>query len=108
MPRFLTQFAYTAEAWQALVKNPVDREAAFRGLVEQMGGTFISLDYCFGDYDGMATFEAPDSVTAVSIALAVITPGHIKATKTTELFTMQEMTGALNTAGGVHYSAPRP
>lgn len=107
MPRFLTQFAYTHEAWQAMVKNPMDREAAFRGLVEQMGGTFVSLDYCFGDYDGVVIYEAPDSKIALSMVLAVITPGHLKATKTTELFTMKEMTDALKTAGGQHYSAPR-
>lgn len=107
MPRFLIQFAYTPEAWQALVKKPMDREAAFRGLAEQMGATFTSLDYCFGDYDGVVIFEAPDSKTALSIVLAAITPGHLKTTKTTELFTMQELTEALQTAGGVHYPGPQ-
>ncbi len=107
MPRFLTQFAYTPEAWQALVKNPMDREAAFRGLVEQTGGTVTSFDYCFGDYDGVVIIEAPDSKTALSIVLAAITPGHLKATKTTELFSMQELTGAVKTAGGVHYPGPQ-
>src|SRR5579872_353501 len=106
MPRFLTQFAYTREAWQALVKNPMDREAAFRRLVEQMGGTFTSLDYCFGDYDGVVIFEPPNSEAALSMVLAVITPGHLRATKTTELFTMREMTGALKVASGVHYPGP--
>ena len=106
MPRFLTQFAYTREAWQAMVNSPMDREAAFRGLVEQMGGSFVSLDYCFGEYDGVVVFDAPDSRAALSMVLAVITPGHLKETKTTELFTMQEMTDALKTAGKEHYSAP--
>jgi len=107
MARYMLQFAYTPEAWQALVKNPMDREAAFRGLAEQMGATFISLDYCFGDYDGIAVVEAPDSKTALAIVLAAITPGHLKATRTTELFTMQEVTGALQAAGGVHYPGPQ-
>lgn len=107
MPRFLLQFSYTPEAWQALVKNPMDREVAFRDLAEQMGGTLISLDYCFGDYDGVVITEAPDSKTALSIVLAAITPGHLKETKTTELFTMQELTGALKRAGGVHYPGPQ-
>jgi uncharacterized protein with GYD domain len=106
MPRYLTQFAYTREAWQAMVKNPTDREAAFRGLVEGMGGTFISLDYCFGDYDGVVIYEAPASGSALPIVLATIMPGHLKATKTTELFSMQEMTDALKTAGAEHYSSP--
>lgn len=81
----------------------MDREAAFRGLVEQMGGTFISLDYCFGDYDGVVIVEAPDSRAALSMVLAAMTPGHLKVTTTTELFTMQELTSALQVAGKVHY-----
>ena len=107
MSRFMLQFAYTPGARHAMVKNPMDREAAFRSLAENMGVTFISLDYSFGDYDGVVIIESPDSRTALSIVLAGITPGHLKSTKTTELFTVQEMTGALQLAGAVHYPGPQ-
>jgi hypothetical protein len=38
MPLYMTQFAYTPEAWAALVDNPEDRSAPVREVVESMGG----------------------------------------------------------------------
>lgn len=52
-------------------------------------------------------FEALDAKTALSIVPGAITPGHLKVTRTTELFTMQEMNGALQAAGGVHDQGPQ-
>jgi hypothetical protein len=37
MPLYMSQFAYTSEAWAALVQNPEDRGEAIRGLAEAMG-----------------------------------------------------------------------
>jgi uncharacterized protein with GYD domain len=56
----MTQFAYTSEAWKALVKNPEDRGRVFSELVEKMGGRLIALYYCMGEYDGLVIYEAPD------------------------------------------------
>ena len=38
MPLYMTQFAYTPEAWATLVDNPEDRSAPVRELTEAMGG----------------------------------------------------------------------
>jgi hypothetical protein len=38
MPLYMTQFAYTPEAWATLVDNPEDRSAAVRELTEAMSG----------------------------------------------------------------------
>ena len=106
MPRYLFQASYTPDSWATQVKSQPDPVERVRPLVESCGGRLDSFFYCFGDYDGVVIYEAPDSNAALSMVLAVITPGHLRATKTTELFTMQEMTDALKTAGGQHYSAP--
>jgi uncharacterized protein with GYD domain len=53
MPLYMTQFAYTPEAWAALVDNPEDRSAPVRELTESMGGRLISWYLSFGDYDGL-------------------------------------------------------
>ena len=45
MPLYMTQFEYTPEAWQALVKQPEDRAKVFRELIEKMGGRFVSMYY---------------------------------------------------------------
>jgi uncharacterized protein with GYD domain len=107
MPLFMSQFAYTSEAWAAMAKKPEDREVVLRTLVEKMGGKLHALYFCFGEYDGVAIFEMPDETTAVAGVVAVVAPGHIKATKTTVLFTMQDMLEALRKAGTVVYPPPK-
>jgi uncharacterized protein with GYD domain len=107
MPLYMTQFAYTSEAWAALVKNPENREDALRALIEKLGGRLVSFYYCFGEYDGVAVLEAPDETTVTAGILAAITPGHIKAIKTTVLLTTAQAMEAMRKAGGQTYQAPK-
>lgn len=47
--------------------------------------------YCFGDYDRVVIFEAPDDTTVLAGAIvAFAAPGHVTAIKTTRFFTVQE------------------
>lgn len=107
MPTYMTQFTYTREAWAAMTKKPEDRGAAFRALIEKMGGHYISIYYSLGEYDGLVLYEAPDDQTAAAAIVAAVAPGHLNSTKTTVLFTMEETMNALRKAGGATYSAPR-
>jgi uncharacterized protein with GYD domain len=66
----------------------------------------IGVYYCFGEYDVVALFEAPDDNAALATAMAAVTPGHIKAIKTTRLFTIEETMEAMRKAGSVTYPAP--
>ena len=43
----------------------------------------VSHYYCMVEYDGLVIFEAPDEAIAAAILFTVISPGHLKATKTT-------------------------
>ena len=106
MPRYMIQFAYTADAWAALTKNPTDRREAFRTLAQNMGGQLIELYYHFGDYDGTVIFEAPDDTTASATVVAALAPGHIRASKTTRLMTVEEAMDMMRRAGGQSYPAP--
>ena len=106
MALYMTQFAYTTDAWAALAKKPEDRGQAFAALAEKMGGKFREIYYCFGEYDGLVIYEAPDNATASAIVVAATSPGHLKATKTTPLFTMSETMALLRKAGGMGYRAP--
>src|SRR5579859_6230584 len=81
MALYLVQFAYTAEALAAMAKNPQDRSVPVRELVQKSGGRLIGFYFCFGEYDGVALFEAPDDTTATAIALAAASPGHLKRTR---------------------------
>jgi uncharacterized protein with GYD domain len=102
----MLQAAYTQEAWAALTKHPTNRTEAIGTLAQQLGGKLVGLYYCYGKYDGIALLEVPDDTTATAIVLATITAGHIKATKTTKLFTPEEMMEAMRKAGGASYQAP--
>lgn len=107
MSLYMMQFAYTSEAWKALVKHPEDRGAVFATQAEKMGGRLVSLYYCMGEYDGLVIFEAPDEETAAAIVFTVISPGHVKASKTTPLMTVDETMAAMHKANAEAYPAPK-
>jgi len=104
---YMIQFAYTPEAWAALTKQPQDRSALIRQMAERMGGRLVGLYYCFGEYDGIVLFEAPDDITAAASSLASTSAGHIKAIRTTRLYSVAEMMEAMRKAGSAPISPPR-
>ena len=106
MPLYMTQFAYTPEAWAALVENPEDRSAAVRELIENSGGRLIGWYLSFGEYDGVLIYEAPDAATAGAALLGAATRGHLRATKTAPLFSAEESIEIMRNAGGLAFRAP--
>ncbi len=106
MPLYMTHFAYTPEAWAAFVKNPEDRTNAVRELTEKLGGRFVSLYYMFGEYDGFVLWEFPDETTVTAAVLAAISPGHLKTTRTTVVFTGAAAQEAMRKAGAMTYRGP--
>lgn len=106
MPLYMSQFSYTSEAWAALARNPEDRSEAISRLAESMGGRLVSLYYSFGEYDGVIVYEAPDEKAGAAVILAAISPGHLKAIKTTTLLTVEDTMDALRKAGEVTYRGP--
>jgi uncharacterized protein with GYD domain len=103
MPLYLTQVAYTPEAWKALVKNPHNRLDDVRPAIEKLGGKVISGYLAFGDYDAVAIVEMPDHVAAAAIAIAAAAGGSCKSVKTTPLMTAAEGIEALKQAGRSGY-----
>ena len=106
MPYYLAQASYTHDAWSALLKNPQDRTAGVRTLLEGLGGTFHGLYYAFGEHDIVLLFEVPDDQTAATASLSLAAPGHLKDIKTTVLLTPEELTTVLRKAGTQTYQAP--
>src|SRR5512141_362255 len=103
MPQYMLQFAYTSEAWAALSQKPVDRTKLVASLATSLGGKLISFHYTMGEYDGHIIFEAPNDVVAMAIVMRAISPGHLRATKTTRLYTPQEAMRAMKKAGAGTY-----
>ena len=67
-----------------------------------MDGRVLSFYYSFGACDGVLVLEAPDETAAAAIA-----PGHLRATKTTSSFAMEQTVEAMGQASGQSYAAPQ-
>jgi uncharacterized protein with GYD domain len=90
-----------------MVKNPQDRAAAIRPMIEKMGGKLHGLWLTFGDYDIVAIAELPDAITAASLSMAIGASGAMSSYRTTPLLTMNEAVEAMKKAGGAGYQAPK-
>lgn len=91
-------------------QEPADRiELAARPTVEAVGGKVLAAGYTFGEYDIVVIYEAPDSVSAAALAVAVAAGGAAKAAKTTELLSGAEWLQVLRKAQTVSasYQPPR-
>jgi uncharacterized protein with GYD domain len=106
MAFYMIQGAYTVEAIATMAKNPQDRSVPVRELVQKIGGRLISLYFCFGEYDVVVLVELPDDSAATAVAMAAISPGHLKAYKTTKLFTVEETMEAMRKAGSLAFQGP--
>ena len=106
MAFYMVQGAYTAEAIATMAKNPQDRSVPVRELAQKAGGRLIGFYFCFGEYDVVALAELPDDTAATAVAMAGISAGHLKAFKTTKLFTVEETMEAMRKAGGLAFQGP--
>lgn len=106
MPLYMAQLSYSPQAWAGLVQNPENREEKVRGMLAEAGCTLHHLWYAFGEDDAFALIEAPDNITAASVAIAVASSGAFSSFKTTVLMTQEETLQALGKAAEFAYVAP--
>lgn len=106
MAFYMIQGAYTTEAIATMVKNPQDRSIPVRELMQKLGGRLISMYFCYGEYDIVVIGELPDDSAATAVALAAMSPGYLKACKTTKLFTVEETMEAMRKAGSLGFQGP--
>jgi uncharacterized protein with GYD domain len=106
MPRYMIQASYTAAAAGAFASNPQERGPGVRALVEKLGGTFESCDFCLGEYDVVVLASMPNDTAAAAAALAVTGAGHVAKYRTTRLMPEAEFLEAQRMAHGVSYKAP--
>ena len=107
MPFFMVQASYSVPATAAMIKNPQDRAAAVKPIIERMGGKLHGAWLSFGEYDVVVIAEVPDNVSAAALAMAVGASGGMSAYRTTPLLTMAESIEAMSKAGGVKYKPPK-
>jgi len=90
MALYMYQASYTAKSMAAQLKEPQDPVEAFRPTLEELGATMVVAGFPFGEYDLVVVYEAPDDMTAASVAMAVAAEGEVKLARTTRLLSGQE------------------
>ncbi|MBL8697815.1 MAG: GYD domain-containing protein [Alphaproteobacteria bacterium] len=107
MAVYLIQGSYAATSVGAMIKNPQDRSAVVRSMIEKAGGKLHGFWFALGEFDFVAVAEAPDNVSVAAIAMAVGATGSLSAYRTTPLMTTAESVEAMRKAGGTGYQPPR-
>jgi uncharacterized protein with GYD domain len=90
MALYMYQATYTAKSMAAQLKDPQDPVNAISSALEDVGAEIVVAAFPFGEYDLLVVYEAPDDMTAASVAMAVAADGEVKSAKTTRLLSGQE------------------
>jgi uncharacterized protein with GYD domain len=106
MPLYMFQFSYSTEAWANLIRQPEDRSASIEAMAKSLGGRLVSLYYHLGEYDGTAILEAPDDARANALILSVVASGALRSSRTTRLYSPNELVETLHLAGKSTYRPP--
>lgn len=106
MAKYLALFGYTGETVKRFVENPSDRSVATRRLVESVGGSLECYYWMFGQYDGMAIVEMPDSHTAAAATLAIVSSGAFTHFETHELLAADDLPAIAERARLIVYRPP--
>jgi uncharacterized protein with GYD domain len=100
MPFFMHQWRYKdVQIREMLLGNEQrDRREIVRTATEAFGGTLHQFFYCFGEFDGVAVTEFPDSQSALACVTAIYAQGRIYQVETTPLFTSDQGLRAMKDA----------
>ena len=98
MAKYALFFSYSQEALAGMIKNPSDRSDAARQLAESVGGSLESFYWMFGEYDGFAVVDVPDSVSTAAVSVAVASTGMLSEAVSTELFDADDQTAIVEQA----------
>jgi uncharacterized protein with GYD domain len=98
MPKSMLLFAVTSDALERFIDNPEDRRGPVSKLAEAAGCQLESYYWMFGQYDGLAIFECPDSAAAAALALAITSSGVFTRCETHELIPADNLVTILQKA----------
>jgi uncharacterized protein with GYD domain len=107
MPLYMYQASYTAKSMADQLKQPQDPVELIRAPLEELGATIVVAGFPFGEYDVVIVYDAPDDMTAASVAMAVAAAGEVRSGKTTRLLSGQEWLESLRKRRIVTSRKPR-
>jgi uncharacterized protein with GYD domain len=106
MAKYAVLFSLTGETVKRFIAQPSDRAAVVKELAQAVGGGLESYYWMFGQYDGLAIFDLPDSATAAALSLAVTSTGSFTRFETHELIAAGDLTAIAERAKGISYRPP--
>jgi uncharacterized protein with GYD domain len=98
MPKYISFYSYTPEAWRAMTESPEDRSVAARKLVESVGGKLESFYWMSGRFDGLLIADLPDDQSAGALAAIVKGAGALKEYETHVVTSMDQAPAMLKKA----------
>ena len=101
MPKYVTFFSYTSEAWARMVDHPDDRAEAARAAIEGVGGELLAFYWMLGPSDGFAIYSVPNEIAAASLGAAVAATDQMARQETFQVLDMDERKRALELADAV-------
>jgi len=80
------------------VKDSIKRAEAFKELAKSSGATVKDLYWTLGQYDIVATVDAPDDMAITALGLTLAKAGNVR-TQTLRAFSQAEMGSILSKVG---------
>ena len=106
MAKYLVLFSLTSESAKRFIAKPSDRAAVVREVAESAGGSLESYYWMFGQYDGAAVVDLPDSQSMAAVSLAITSSGALSRFETHELIESGDLTTIAERAKGITYQPP--
>jgi uncharacterized protein with GYD domain len=93
MPTYIVLVSFTGQGI-ANVKDTVKRAEATKAAAKKVGATMREIYWTLGQYDAVATIDAPDDETMTALGLNMGKAGHVR-TQTLRAFSAADMKGIL-------------
>lgn len=106
MAKYAIFFTLKAGSLKGMMDRPSNREAVVSNLLAGVGGSLDAYYWMFGQYDGFAICDIPDSTSAAAVSLAVSSSDAFGHLETHELIPASSLNQVLDTAKGLAYFPP--
>jgi uncharacterized protein with GYD domain len=93
MPTYIVLLSFTGQGI-ASVKDTVKRADAAKAAAKKVGATMRDIYWTLGQYDAVATIDAPDDETMTALGLNMGKGGYVR-TQTLRAFSAADMKGIL-------------
>jgi uncharacterized protein with GYD domain len=106
MPKYAILFTLKGETVKGMIDRPSDRERVVSNLLSGVGGALEAYYWMFGQWDGIAICDVPDSTSAAAVSVAVSSTGAFGHLETHELIPAGSLNEVLDKAKNLSYFPP--